>query len=315
MTATIRGISVDGRDGSADVESGVRYRVVYYVSTDDVNDGPQVVRAVSGIPSLGDVYSVGNDHDPQAIAIQKNESQRDDPREWEVEVVYGTATIDLTGVNRDDPFAEPPQLSLGAQSRQLVIPGFFNDPEHPDAQRNKEIGLVNSAGEKFDPAAEMEISDPVFTVTKNMQSASIVWLADLANAVNGTEFYGAEPRTFRISAPQATRVYHAAVGYYWSVTFELIYRWDTWDLQLLNEGSFYLDANNKPVNFQGEKGHSRTGLLRDDGKPLHWGQAEQYYGRYMSISECQTAAIPYDAPTFKRYRIYRELDFNLLGII
>jgi hypothetical protein len=70
MTATVRGISTDGRDGSIDRELVCEYTVTYHVTTDDWNDGPQTVRTAFGIPDVGDVYMPGNDYDARAMVTR-----------------------------------------------------------------------------------------------------------------------------------------------------------------------------------------------------------------------------------------------------
>ena len=79
MTAFVRGISVDGREGSRDKDGKREYTVVYKVGTDDKNDGPLTVMQAFGIPSIGNILIAGNDLDPAAVVTDKTARQAGSP--------------------------------------------------------------------------------------------------------------------------------------------------------------------------------------------------------------------------------------------
>lgn len=312
MTATVRGISTEGRSGSENRTNGAEYSVTYLVYTDDRNDGPMIASDAFGIPRIGDVYQPGNDFDPKAMVVDKKATQRDSPFEWEVEVVYSTE-LDADPKDGNDgntsPLDEPADISYGFQARTLAVPGYFNDPANPNALQNLEATLVNSYGEPFDPAPEMDVHDLVVNVVKNMPNLNVQWMMWVANTVNSVPFNGAESRQLRLVPPEATRKYDATIGLYWAVAFQFIYRYETWDLQRVNEGLHYLtDAGAFGIlhlPFQDDKGYPRVGLLTTAGYALN-ASSTLYLGRYYAGGE---------APTFSRFRIYREIDFNTLGIL
>jgi hypothetical protein len=127
----------------------------------------------------------------------------------------------------------------------------------------------------------------------------------LANCVNSSGFYGAEARQLKMVAPQADRVYNPTVGFYFVVTYGMAYKYDTWDLQLLNQGTYYLDAFSNPTPFKDSEGNRFIGLLNATGGALN-SSSDATAGRYVSGG---------DAPSFQRLRVFREIDFNSLGII
>lgn len=303
MVATVRGISASGRSGSIDIESQREYTVTYLVYTNDRNDGPQQVRAAFGIPSIGDVYMPGNDYDASAIVTAKRVTQRDSPWEWEVEVTYSTDVGDEPD-QPENPLDKPPEISWGAQERRIIVPGKYNSASAPNQNKDLELGIVAPNGELFDPQPEMDIAEPILTVTRNVASINAGELMALANCVNESDFYGAGKRELRLKPPQAQAQYDGQIGQYWKVTWQMVYKYDTWDIQVLNQGTYYL-ASNVPTPFKDTEGNRRIGLLSTDGTALNSSSADSA-GRYIESG---------DAPTFTRLRVYREIDFNGLGII
>jgi len=305
MSATVRGIAVGNREGSATLDAEHEYSVVYYVTTDDIDDGPDTVRTAFGIPDLGAPYTLGNDFNPRAVVTDKRARERESPFEWEVEVSYSTREK-KEKEEFENPLLQPAEISFGFQNRNKVLTGYYNDPENPNALKNLELGIVSSNGELFDPQPEIEIADPILTIKKNLPYISAAWLMEIANTVNQTEFYGAEARQLRLMPPQTDRAYDKVIGFYWPTTFQFCYRYDTWDMQLLNVGTYYM-ANGFSYPFKDSEGNRFVGLLRDTGAPLNFSSTDKYtWGRVTEGGE---------AVTYTRLRVYREIDFNSLGII
>lgn len=302
MTASVRGISAGSRGGSIDRQSQREYSITYLVSTDDRGDGPQTVRTAFGIPSIGDVYQPGNDYDARAIVTSKSVTQRESPWEWEVEVTYSTEAGEKPEATAS-PLDEPADISYGFQARKILVPGYFNSPENVSEGSDLELGIVSTNGELFDPQPEIDWNEPVLTIKRNVQSISAPLLMALANCVNASPFYGAGSRTLKMNPPQAQRQYDQTVGYYWSVTYAMAFKYDTWDLQLLNQGTYHLESS-KPTPFKDKEGNRFVGLLTTAGLALN-SSSDDTKGRYIASGE---------APTFTRLRVFREIDFNSLGI-
>lgn len=300
MTATVRGISVDDRSGSINKDGVREYRVVYKVTTDDLRDGIAQVRTAFGVPSLGDPYLAGNDSDFGAVVVSK------DPRivdgfEWEVEVIYSTDVGAREPKQYPNPLAEPPELTFGFQERRILIPGRFNDPIGPPSSKLWEQGIFAPNGELFDPQPEADYADPLWNIKKNVQDISYPALMALANCVNLDFFNGAEPRQLRFKPPTANRKWHKNIGYYWEVSYTLIYRWETWDIQIPNMGSYYF-AGGKPTSVWST---TINRLVKRDasGTPL--------IVNLTTNGDINTSA----NPTFTRVRFYREIAFSALQLL
>jgi len=193
--------------------------VIYKVGTDDRNDGPQKVRAAFGIPNVGDLYQPGNDFDEAAIVIGKDAREAGSPWEWEVEVRYSTKLEDPKLLMQpqlpDNPLQHPAEISYGFQQRRILVPGRFNDPGTPAISKTFELGIVAPNWELFDPQPEMEMSEPVLMIRRNVASIDGATMMALANCVNADQWEGAEERQLKLAAPQADRRFHQACGFYW----------------------------------------------------------------------------------------------------
>lgn len=304
MTATVIGISAEDRGGRADLDRR-EYSVVYKVRTDNRSDGPGAIRTAFGIPNLGDMYVAGNDIDQAAVVVGKDVRQLDSPYTWEVEVTYSTDVPDRPIQSLEqtisNPLLEPAEISYGFQERRILVPGRYNDPIGPPSDKKWQAGIYAPNGELFDPQPEVEIAEPVMTIRKNVQTISGAVLMSLANSVNNDYWQGAEPRQLKLKAPQAVRKYHGAIGFYWEVTYTIAFRWETWDIQILNQGSYYWtngaptavwSTTTLPTQKRTLSGEPRLVNLTTNG----------------ALNETST-------PTFTRIRFFREVAFASLGII
>lgn len=305
MTATVRGIKAGGRDGSA-TSTAKEYTVIYLVGTNDREDGPNTVMNAFGVPKVGDLYAAGNDFNNAAVVTAVNPTEGDSPFEWEVNVTYSTDTGDSDSpqnlqVQIDNPLNEPPEITYGFQTRRVLIPGRYNDPLGPPGSKAWEQGIFLPNGELFDPQPEMEIDEPILTINRNFQTINGAALMALANCVNSDFFQGAEPRQLKLSIPQAQKRWHKAINHYWNVTYSMAFRWETWDVQLLNQGSYYFSGG-KPTSVWSTTVR-RLVKRDDDGKPL--------IVNLTTNGDINTTA----TPTFTRLRVRREIQFNSLGLL
>jgi len=239
MTAFVRGISVDGRGGSIDKDLKTEYSVIYKVYTDDRRDGPAIVRTAFGIPDIGDIYTPGNDYDPAAVVVDKSVRQGDSPYEWEVEVSYSNDVEKDPATTDENPLNQPTEYSFGFQNRKIIIPGYYTDPGVPTADFSWEKGVYAPNGEEFNPQPEVDIGEPVLRVKLNMPIIVFADLMAYTNMVNSDRWNGCSPRQLQFQSPTVVTKYHKSVGKYWECEFTLAYRFDTWDIQVLNQGTYY----------------------------------------------------------------------------
>lgn len=304
MTATVRGISIDDASGSINKDGEREYRIVYKVQVDDKRDGAAAVRTAFGIPNLGDAYNPGNDSDFEAVVISKEPRRVPDcPFEWEVEVVYSTNTGQREPKQYANPLAEPPEITFGFEERRIIIPGRYNDPLGPPSGKEWQQGIFAPNGELFDPQPEATYADPVWNIKRNVAFGSVTYggLMALANAVNSDYFNGAESRQLKMKPAQASIRWHKAIGDYWEVSYALIYRWETWDIQVLNQGTYYFSGG-KPTSVWGT---TVNRLVKRDAS-----------GCPLVVNLTTNGDINNSAtPTFTRIRFYREIPFSSLGIL
>ena len=308
MTASVRGIAPEGRDGTVDRDNHRTYTVVYYVTTTDKNDGPAQARNAFGIPAMGSVYVSGNDFDNAAAVVDIQATQRDSPTEWEVEVTYDTQVDEEPKNEGTNPLNEPPDITWGAQSRRVIVPGKYNDPGVPNADGEFELGIMAPNGILFEPGPEMDLSDPVLTVTRNIATFDVAEVLSWANTVNQNIFLGAPRRTLKMTAPQVSSRWNKEIGDYWSMSVSMTYRFEKWDFQILNVSGQYLTASStKLEGFKDSEGHARTGLLTETGQALNSSGTEASKWGVFDSSLAE--------PTYTRLRVYREIDFAALGLL
>lgn len=304
MTAAVRGISVENRGGNLNKEGFVEYNATYLVVTDDRSDGPVQVGDAFGIPKLGDQFQVGNDFDGRAVCIAKSVDQGDSPWEWKVEVTWSS---DLKEEPKEDisPLDEPPEISYGFQTRRILVPGRFQNPDAPPPSADLDRGIFAPNGELFDPQPEVDLAEPVLTIVKNIADADLddQELMALANAVNSDDFRGATARQLKMNAPQAVRKWDKEIGYYWTVTYGMAFRWETWDVQLLNQGTYYFDGGVSSSVSPWSTTQARLTKKDDQGNPKVINLTSSG-----DINDTTT-------PTYTRLRVFREITFGNLGII
>lgn len=301
MTATVRGISVEGRDGSINQDGVREFTLIYKVQTNDKRDGAAIVRIAPGIPSIGDTYTAGNESDPSAVCISKEPEPTDSPFEWLVVCRFTTDPGAYEPKQYDNPLAQPPELSFGFQERRILIPGRFNNPNAPPTNQSWDRGLFAPNGELFDPQPEVDIADPVWNIKKNVQTISYLDFMTLANSVNSDFFNGVGPRQLMLKPPTAVRKWHKTISYYWEVSYQLVFRWETWDIQILNQGTYYFPTST-PTNW--------------------WGTTENRHvkidtqGNVLVVNLTTAGDINNTAtPTFTRIRFFREIPFGTLNLL
>lgn len=315
MTALVRGVSTQGRDGRVGSDFKREYVVTYFVVTDDPDDGPQQIIDADGVPNFGDRYTLGNDNDMFALANEISVTQRESPEEWEVQVVYKTISFaGGTPGSGASPTDMSPRISASTRTRSVVIPGRYQDPRNSSPDTGFDLGVHNSAGQHFDPPPEIEIDEPVLVIRRNVRTVDWPFIMSITNAVNEFPFFGCPARTLKFSTPSIESAVDSVTGEYWILNYSLVYKYDTWDVQILNRGTYYLTTVVSPSDFQtpeefedAKRGDGYYGLLKIDGTALNTDD-DDWRGKYKPDGTG-------DKPTFQRFRVYREVNFATLGII
>lgn len=292
-------------------DDGTRhYKRVFCVITDKVSDGAKTVLADSRLPQLFDQYELpSGEIDPAAIVVSKAPTQIG-PNQWDVEIDYETPKGEK-GDGKQDPEKSgsdklPPnpddwytKITWSFEERQLIVAGGIKTGyELGVGIVEHGVGVVSSAGEQFDPPATKDDACPILTFECYRTRFSVDEALQYINSVNSDVFWGGQPRQWRItgySTPgKAVRQVDQAKIVYFPVNIEMKFRKETWDLQILDQGTYYLDAVDatKRHPFVTEDGQPRTGLLDGAGKP-------------------KAAGVD---PVFRRFKVYTERPFGALKL-
>lgn len=300
------------------------YRRTFVVFTTSAQDGKWIVSTgvdpTTGvrIPQPYEPYVTPTEFDNGAVVRAVIPKRRNNHRSvWDVTVEY-----DSEYERRDNPFTEPPDISTGSEVYEFPLPGrasIFYDPNTAPPQSTDPAvagdpalvkwgqGILTSAGEPFDPPPTNPESRPIVTFTRNQASFYISDKVMFENTVNKEPWSGLQPRQAWLRSVNATSHVQKSKNvstpdiFYYRVEYVFALRAETWDLVLLDIGSYYLDyttgtAVKKTFRVEGT-GEPRLGLLdhsnaAQPGKKLAANQDAQYL----------------------RWRTKRELDFAPLGI-
>lgn len=273
------------------------------------------------IPKLYQPFQTDSEYDPRMVVRNIIATQRDNNRlAWDVMVEY-----DSEFEVRDDPFSEPPDIRFESEHYQQPLAGkpaqsyvstsaSPQDDETDDGafvhrNENKVFGhgIVTSAGEPFDPPHTDEESRPVIRYTRNEPNMFVAFKVLFENSVNRDPWSGLQARQALLKSMTGQSHVHKSttVGqpdiYYARVEYVFVLKAETWDLQLLDIGSYYLKyVAGTAYKFAFRKegtGEPRLGLL-DSSNPDEPGK---------KLADGQPAQ-------FRRWRRKRENSFVQLGI-
>lgn len=270
------------------------------------------------IPRPYQYYQTATTYDTKALVRMVSARQRDNTRlVWDVVVEYDTEFEPF-----ENPFTEPPEITFTSETYEQPLPGraatFYDtgtpssQSEDPNEAGQQQLvawgkGVTTSAGEPFDPPPVMTRARPIVKYGVNLPLFTMAAKVKYENSVNKTAWNGLQPRQawlrsievsyhrWQDSSTTTPDIYFARVNFTWALKAE------TWDLLILDIGSYYLDwstgtAVRKAFEVEGT-GEKRLGLL-DHSVDTQLGK---------KLAEGQD-------PQFLRFRAYREEEFNDLGI-
>lgn len=303
MSFTYRGEVAQERQSSISKDEETFRRVFLVLSDADSGYG-KGARLCAGVPRLGSTYSTSTESQPLARCISKTAQPVTGSRRlWAVECIWSTKHDDQDpeeGDDQEDPEIielEPPDVEFGFETFRVPVTGKAKLSSDSEGQENEFGGVTTSAGELYDPPAEMDESRPVLTITRN----ELVFFPSLAiefqDAVNSDVFLGAQPRQAKIQGIGAKRTYKKNIRY-WRVTYTIVFKRETWDLQLLDIGTFHFENGDdgekliKHFVTEDDPPQPKQGLLNGFGFPLDEG----------------------DEPKFRRFAVYQEKAFANLRL-
>lgn len=296
----------NGRDGGDDITRGTnvrRYIRVFRAVTDDPNDDATVVLGHGDCPEEGAVHN--ND---SSAWCQRRRARNEGFSKlvWIVTINYSTERELSTS-----PLSDPVQISWDTESFQSIVT--------KDIYGN---GILNSAGDPYDPAAEKDDGRWTVTTRKNVTSAP-AWLLSYRQAVNNAPFtidgITVATRRGKVQAINISPAQRRNDVAFRVITIRLQLKDEEWDLSLLDAG-FH------------EIGGSGAGSGAGSGSGCECPTRVDCCGsgqrKLIILCECEEPVVPvlldgaghvladpniYNA-VFRTHRVYNEKDFSILPI-
>jgi hypothetical protein len=257
MTATYKGERKGRREADRDIEGTHTYRRVFQIGTDNAQDGADIVLAAlsaQGI-DIGTPYSTDTENDFEALVRELTPVQLPNTAtEWDVNVFYST----IADEQDEDPLARPVDVTWTFETFRVIANAGVGEAGDPSP-------ILNAAGEAFDPPPQIDESRQILIVTRNENTIDPILIRQFQNATNAQPWLGAEEREIRIKGIVARKMTNNRDpnNKYWRVTYTFVLNEKTWDLVLLNQGTYFIDADdgNKKKSFTTEQGQPYVGLV------------------------------------------------------
>lgn len=209
---------------------GYSARRTFLVLVSSVDDPPILAETADGIPRLGEAYP-----GYEFLRVSKVDAAVDSTSElvYIVNVDYSNSVSGNESGDTENPLLQPPEISWD-----------FEESNEPVYQDGDGIPILNSAGQTFDPPIELEVADPVLTITRNESSFNAAMAVLYANVVNSDSFWG-PPGQAKMKPITASRGFKNNI-YYWRVTYRIVFRPNYpngnsgWTRNILDEGRYEL---------------------------------------------------------------------------
>lgn len=204
------------RSSEAD-DGSIAYDVVWRVRTDNVSDGPAVVRTAPGLPKRGDTYSFGNDSDPFASCRSRSFSlvSLDETRRlWDVNLQYSTKGSSQNPDDNNSSPADPIDWSWHCEFstwQRMIAPDKDIDSR----------ALINTADEPFLPPPEVAKHLPLVVLDKNHPTLDLIDWAAAVGKVHPSELWGLAARAIKMKTWTVKPHWLGSGQMYWSNHIEL----------------------------------------------------------------------------------------------
>ena len=228
MAVTFVGELAEGR--RATNSKGVRtYTRVFRLTTSSQTDNAFTVGSNVNVPIIGNVFPSDNTAYCTDIDIQCVRGWRI----WDATVSYSTER------KLSDQQSSDPQNPTPPTGEPAYITWDTEQFQKPATQDKDGKGIVNSAGDPFIPAEQMDDSRRIVTVQKNL-TAVPSWILDYQDSVNNASF---DVDGVTVATGKA-KVQRVSVGppeirngtTFRQVTFVIALRRDGWAYKILDQG-------------------------------------------------------------------------------
>lgn len=255
-------------EGSRDKDGHRRFVVEHLVQA-ATTDGPYIVMNAPGLPSIGSYWLFDSDSDVWAFCtpvckVSIHKERKGDPnRWWVVEQEFTTRPmIRCQDFNIEDPMLEPDRVS-GSFVKYTVEAAFDRFGE-----------LVKSSSHEMfrGPQVEFDRNRPTVRIEQNRANLELSLFASMIDTVNDATLWGLGARRVKLSNASWERKVYGVCGFYYVRTFDFDIDYNTFDRDLLDEGTKALNGHWDPDNGHWE-------LDRIGGQPPNPANP-QHFSRY-----------------------------------
>ncbi len=202
---------------------GRRYRLEYIAVCDNRNDGIQAIYANPDCPKIGSQYGAGTEIDPVATCVEFDGDQnQENPFVWDCYAEFDTDR--LVSAITDNPLNQPPDIRWGSLKYEIPLVKDLRD-----------IPIVNSSNEPFDPPFTIEQTRRVLTIVRNEATYDPAVSLAYEDAVNLYTFAGAPPYCAKINTFTGQKFVTNGITF-WQVTYEIEFRRESFALYALDQG-------------------------------------------------------------------------------
>jgi len=245
VTATVRGelnVSL-----TRDEQGHREYEVDWDVETTDANnDGPYtILAAVDTNCPIGTTWNFGSDNDAWAFAtpnvkISPIQSSPGEPTtKWVASQKFSTKPIKRCQTDPiEDPLMEPYKISGGFNSitREATKDKDGNALVYPNFERIK--GAL----------VEDDLGYPTIRIELNLATLPLSTYTLMIKRVNDSTLWGLPPRTIRLYDVTWSRNLYGICYYYYTVAYSFEIDLETFDRDILAEGTMVLAPGGNPNN-------------------------------------------------------------------
>jgi hypothetical protein len=269
------------------------YKIKWLVEAASPNEGPALIANATGLPAIGSTWAFASDVDAWAFCwpnlkvapvLTKEKSGY-----WTVENIFTTKPLNrCQDSSIENPINEPDRIS-----------GSFVKYTQEAVQDKDGEALVNSAHEQYrGQVVEVDFNRPTVQVEKNLLTLPLSTFAPMIDTVNDAALWGLPARCVKLSNASWQRKLYGTCSYYYTVGYEFDINYNTFDKQVLDEGTMVLGEGGSAANpgdfvkYKDLNGENSRVVLDGAGEP--WDGAS--------------------APYYHEFEIYQESNFLTLGI-
>ncbi len=300
----------DGRRGKESTGRKLEHTQIWEVITDDDADDENTVGLAPELPVMGDPHP----NSPSATMVDADASQSSEsPRLWYVTCNFSSSldkdhAKEVAGPNDDGESVETANPT-DREENPLNRPATYK----VESEQTTEIAeydfngdaIVNSAGEPFDPPAQVEVSYPMIVVEKNFPIGHPILALNIQSlyydCTNDDVWRGIPIGQLRIVKIGCVYDFENGVAF-GRVTFNMKLKWKGWKLKIVDCGFNWIQGGElKQIDVPKD----------GDGKAPETPQPLDGNGQRLNGNVGQIGTLPL---VFREFQIYRGLAYATLGI-